>query len=378
MNKFLKIFLYLFCSICLFCSFFSTALAVTCNEKYLNSTGKCASDCASLGANFVIDSTTGLCTSPDVCCHEVANTTGTASSLELQVPLFDYAKAANLPEYIVTIYKYAVIVIIPLAVMMIIIGGVLWISAAGNPGSIKKAQKYIFDALIGLAIAFLSYTLFSLVGITNIKMAEVQSIERIEGGDLIIINGQTYTQEAGNALLPAGRKGSADSFQTMPCPTKANPTFQVYFTNYYTPAYGDKAAYASFGCNLGMQCSCPKGNTGSKTCVAGSYSWAPCKDFSSSLQPGRDYCNHTASGKPPVANYTIAADIPRSGRSNACFKLGCKLSIEGKGTFEITDTGSTRKIIGLHMDYYSGVGRTGNPPAGVYQVTVLNPESCLR
>jgi hypothetical protein len=136
-----------------------------------------------------------------------------------------------------------------------------------------------------------------------------------------------------------------------------------------------------------MQCSCPGENGGTgpgrsstKSCVAGSYSWGPCNNFPSSYQPEIDYCNKSASNIKPIGGYTIAADIPRKGRANACFKKGCKLTIEGSsGDHEVQDTGSIRKIIGLHMDYYVGIGLAGkNPPAGVYTVTVTNPDFCLK
>lgn len=373
MNKFFKIFLYLFCLIYLFCSFFCTALAVTCTEKYLNSTGKCASDCASLGADYVIDSSADLCTSPDVCCHEVANTTGTASSLELQVPLFDYNQAANLPEYIVTIYKYAVIVIIPLAVMMIIIGGVLWISAAGNPSSIKKAQKYIFDALIGLAIAFLSYTLFSLVGIQTLTQPNVEYISPMSG-DLLWIEGQGTTTISGGGenQLPASRKGSAQAFADMPCP-KGQSSFDVFFTFYYKPKYGDAGGhdhipkYEDFWCNVGMQCSCP--NKASGSCASH-------KNRCNPFGPDVPYCNSTGGNiqKPPIGGYTIAGEIRH------CFKRGCKIMIEGKGPYEIHDAGAPNVIKGLHMDYFVDfqANRGIPPPGGVYKVTVIDPASCFQ
>jgi amino acid transporter len=45
------------------------------------------------------------------------------------------------------------------AVLIIIYGGFLWMSAGGNPEKVEKAKKIISQAIIGLIIILLSYSL---------------------------------------------------------------------------------------------------------------------------------------------------------------------------------------------------------------------------
>lgn len=207
MKKFIKMNLRLFCLIYLILGLYSvTFAATTCNERYLNSLGQCAINCATLGKDYQPDDSTGLCEKGKVCCHQTAATQGVAQSLELQIPLFDYAQAANLPEYILTIYRYALITIVPIAIIMIIVGGIMWISAAGNQGSIKKAKKFIIDSMIGLCIALFSYIFLSLIGITTLQMPGLQSIARLEAAALEI-----YEQSGGNYTTAPGGGGGSEA-----------------------------------------------------------------------------------------------------------------------------------------------------------------------
>ena len=193
-NKFIKVTLYIICCLYLFCGIFSYSFAATtCRQRYLDFNGQCAPDCASLGSDYQED--TSISCEGEICCHQVASTSGAASSLELAVPLFDYAQAANLPEYILRIYQYAVIVIIPLAIIMIIIGGIVWIGSAGNQEKIKKAKGYIINSFIGLGLALFSYIFLSMVGITTLQIPGIQNIDRLEGAALAIYEQSpaTYT-----------------------------------------------------------------------------------------------------------------------------------------------------------------------------------------
>jgi hypothetical protein len=167
-------------------SFCNVATAApTCREKYLDSLAQCDFNCSNLGSDYNADNAIGLCDIGQVCCHKTASSSGIAQSLELQIPLFDYALAANFPEYILSVYRYTMIVVVPLAIIMIIIGGIFWISAAGAKEKIAKAKSYIINAFIGLGLALFSYIFLSLVGIENLRMPGLQKIEPI------IVNSET-------------------------------------------------------------------------------------------------------------------------------------------------------------------------------------------
>ncbi len=50
-----------------------------------------------------------------------------------------------------------------ISVLMLVYGGFLYITAAGNQETSEKGKKAIISALIGLAIVFLSYLIVNLV-----------------------------------------------------------------------------------------------------------------------------------------------------------------------------------------------------------------------
>jgi len=289
------------------------------------------------------------------------------STYQLQVPLFDYTQSQNIAEYIAKIYQYAMIVIIPILIFAIILGGVYWISAAGDSGKIKAAKDRLISGFIGLGLALFSYVILNLVGINVLNLPTVQYIAP-ERGDIIIINGEVYSAEAAMSKLPPERRGSVAEFDRKGCP-KGQKTFQVFFTNYYLPKYGESYGKNDFFCNVGMQCTCPNGDArdSSRNCNYKKV-YHPCKNFSSSTP----YCTSTASGKPPKANYTVAAD-------DDCFKLksGCQFKIQGSNnTYEIQDTGGW--IHGQHMDLFVGYRENINNIAGVYTIELLDPGTCFK
>ena len=89
---------------------------------------------------------------------------------------------SNLPAFIQKAYSFSIGLIAIMAVIMIMIGGVKWILAAGNPGSIGDAQKTITAAVSGLVLALLSYAILNTINpnLTNLQMTNVQPVGRIE------------------------------------------------------------------------------------------------------------------------------------------------------------------------------------------------------
>lgn len=116
-----------------------------------------------------------LCPSGYNCCHQFAK----KIELQLQVPLLEYTTATGIGDYIKNIYKAALYIIVPLVIVIIIFAGIRWIFAAGDPGQIKEAKKYITSAFIGLIIALLSYIILSIVGLGELKDPNVTYIQSI-------------------------------------------------------------------------------------------------------------------------------------------------------------------------------------------------------
>ncbi len=70
---------------------------------------------------------------------------------------------ANLGDFLKTNYNLAITIAGILAVMMIIIAGVQWVTSGGNSEMITSAKKRIGGALTGLLIAYLSYTILNTI-----------------------------------------------------------------------------------------------------------------------------------------------------------------------------------------------------------------------
>lgn len=285
------------------------------------------------------------------------------ANLQLQVPLLGYTQASDISEYIANIYTAALYIIVPILIVVIIASGVLWILAGGDKGLIQKAKSRILHGFIGLGIALFSYVLLSFVGIEKISTPGIEKIDP-ERGQYIVWGTDVLSVDEAMSRLAPERRGSMHAFDNASCP-RGQTSFQVFFTNYYFPRYGESYGRNSFWCNVGMQCTCPKGRDNSQNCNYGR-TYHPCNYFSESTP----YCNRTASGRPPRANYSVAVD-------HRCYKYGCKFNIQGSAnTYEMMDTGGWIK--GRHMDLFVGHRENINKIAGVYTITLINPGSCFK
>jgi len=69
-----------------------------------------------------------------------------------------------------------------LAVIMIVVAGIQWVTSGGNSEMISSAKKRIGGALIGLLIAYLSYTILNIVNpaLVNLRLPQVYMIRPIK------------------------------------------------------------------------------------------------------------------------------------------------------------------------------------------------------
>jgi hypothetical protein len=82
-------------------------------------------------------------------------------------------------EYIYEIYRYAIAIVGIVAAVVIIFGGVMWITAGGNAARIDDAKAWIGAALIGLVLALFSYTVLKTI---NPELVKIQPIQVTEMG----------------------------------------------------------------------------------------------------------------------------------------------------------------------------------------------------
>lgn len=70
---------------------------------------------------------------------------------------------SDLKGYIEAIYKIALIIIVLSAVLMLSIGGFMYMTSAGNTSAMGTAKAVIFDSIIGLVIALTAYLLLYVI-----------------------------------------------------------------------------------------------------------------------------------------------------------------------------------------------------------------------
>lgn len=78
-------------------------------------------------------------------------------------PIGAAAKTQNLGLFISGIYKVGVGAVAILAVIVIMWGGILWITAGGNTGMIDNAKNWISGAVLGLVLALTSYVILNTI-----------------------------------------------------------------------------------------------------------------------------------------------------------------------------------------------------------------------
>lgn len=102
-------------------------------------------------------------------------------------------------EYIASVYKYGIIIIAIISIIMIINSGLVWIMSGGSAEQINKARAGITRSIIGLFIAVGSYTLLytinpELVEFRNLRVMIIKGIP-LEGKEYIDAN--TYRMMSG-------------------------------------------------------------------------------------------------------------------------------------------------------------------------------------
>ena len=88
---------------------------------------------------------------------------------------------ASIAKYIRVIYKYAIGIVGILAAVVLMIGGVIWITAGGNAERIGEAKAWIASSLTGLLLALLSYTILATVNpaLVNFQVSGIKTVEKI-------------------------------------------------------------------------------------------------------------------------------------------------------------------------------------------------------
>lgn len=86
-----------------------------------------------------------------------------AADYTLIAPLPNTSQATNFASYLQALFPFLLSIAAGLAFVMIVVGGILYMTSAGNPGAISSARDRIKAALIGLLIAVSSYLIINAI-----------------------------------------------------------------------------------------------------------------------------------------------------------------------------------------------------------------------
>jgi len=90
----------------------------------------------------------------------------------------------SIGEYIRAIYKYAIGIVGILAAVVLMFGGILWLTAGGNTERIGSAKSWIGAALTGLVLALCSYMILAMINpdLVNFESINPKKVNDYYGG----------------------------------------------------------------------------------------------------------------------------------------------------------------------------------------------------
>jgi hypothetical protein len=197
---------------------------------------------------FIVIATIGLSIAT-----ETLAVTANAPKINLPIPdmpslssiEFKPGEIVNVPwiaQYLLGIYNYALIIASILAVFMLMLGGVLYLTAGGLPQNVKRAQSFMTGAVIGLVILMSSYMILYLINPKIVQPGSL-SFETIEGGEI---------NESEFAALPAGLYKIAGD---LPYYSQTDRRWACFpFTGNecsHQVSYNDNGTKKSLGCGTG-------------------------------------------------------------------------------------------------------------------------------
>ena len=91
------------------------------------------------------------------------NAQGLQYTLLEKIPGLASNDGSNFTGYITAIYNLALVIIVLSAVLMLSVGGFMYLTSAGNTSAMSTAKSVIFDSIIGLVIALTAWLLLNTI-----------------------------------------------------------------------------------------------------------------------------------------------------------------------------------------------------------------------
>lgn len=143
---------------------------------------------ATLGDKFAINNNAFVPAKPDTTKKDVFKIIVPKLSLPIpSLPVWSSyeikpGEPINIPwiaDYIIALYKYAIVIGSVLAVVAVMIGGILYLTAGGIPSNIERAKGVILGSLTGLIILICSHLVLNMINpeLVNLKSLTIETIK---------------------------------------------------------------------------------------------------------------------------------------------------------------------------------------------------------
>jgi hypothetical protein len=96
-----------------------------------------------------------------------------ATPISLSTEIGGKKEVAGLGDYLLTVFNVAMALGAGFAVLMVMVGGFMYMAGGGNPSKLTLAKQYIFGSLSGLILVLFGYLLFNTINPALIKMKPI-------------------------------------------------------------------------------------------------------------------------------------------------------------------------------------------------------------
>ncbi|HUT22636.1 MAG TPA: pilin [Candidatus Bipolaricaulota bacterium] len=154
-----------------------------------------------------------------------------------------FASIPWIAQYVSAIYKYALGLAAIMATISVMIGGVLYLTSAGNPQRIGTAKNMIIGAISGMAIIIFSYVFLNLINPELVKLSPIEIQTVLEEQ---LATGQSCSSLGGQFLVQVGAETTD--------PSNASNHSKYLCGSYYPVSVAAGAAGSAGGSCLGDFC----------------------------------------------------------------------------------------------------------------------------
>lgn len=265
--------------------------------------------------------------------------------IQVKLPGLEGQEVKDIGQYITIMYVWAVRVAAVAAVVVIMVGGIMWLTS-GGADRLSKAKELIGNAIIGLLLAVGSYVVLNTINpdLVRLQLPRTRMVRAIAAGSLFC-SGVPADVEIHNGG-PDGEVFHPEARRSIQCGRVG-----------YTPAASAKTCRGDF-CDPGKVCL--PGETGAYECVEGTIAGEVGGDTEAYLNndvelhvvcsDGSDHKILTTDGKEIVAGRRHSYTFPKRADAIRAIESVC-----GGSTGEGTVAASTVRGFTIWIEVYDAI-----------------------